>query len=106
MADSIRMLRDMGFGSHGNNFLQKALDAHEGDLEQTVEALLNGWTGKPESDSRKSKSAKKKGSSNSKNNKAQTRSKLDTQPAVQVNSESVGLLIHFISMLILIDIPI
>jgi hypothetical protein len=60
MADKIRTLKEMGFGSYGNNFLQKALDAHQGDLEQTVEALLGGWTGKSESD-RKSKNSKKKG---------------------------------------------
>ena len=74
MADSIRTLREMGFGSHGNNFLQKALDSHAGDLEWTVEALLNGWTGKPESDSRKSKGGKKKGSqSTAKHVKSQPR---------------------------------
>ncbi len=66
MAESIRKLRDMGFGSHGNNFLQKALDAHGGDLEETLEALLNGWTVKAEPDNRKSsKTSKKKGGQSS-----------------------------------------
>ena len=84
MAESIRKLRDMGFGSHGNNFLQKALDAHGGDLEETLEALLSGWTVKAEADNRKSsKVSKKKGgqsSSQSKSNKPHSRPSAAPQP--------------------------
>ncbi len=83
MAESIRKLRDMGFGSHGNNFLQKALDAHGGDLEETLEALLSGWTGKAEGENRKSSKASKKkgGQSNAQPKSSKPRPAAASQPA-------------------------
>ena len=87
----------MGFGSHGINFLQKALDAHGGDLEQTVEALLGGWTGKTDADNRKSKNTKKKGSqgSGTKASKTQSRTQPDPQSTESGLPQSVRALFAF-----------